>query len=122
MALVQYGNHRTIAILILAKRGSIEPGMIVGEHMGQALTAGELVRLYETGQLETANSNYRGLPWFSDGKVTDIVQNFDPAELFNPGRDGGRGVVLSAGSGAPFREMKGDYGYGVPVEELISTS
>lgn len=119
MALVQYGNHRTIAIIILSKRGSIAPDTIVGEHMGKALSAAELVHLYDTDQLETGNSNYRGVPWFSDGKVLDIVHNFDPELLFDANRDGGKGVVITSGSGFPFSAMKGDYGYGIPLRELI---
>ena len=40
-------------------------------------------------------------------------------ERFDANRDGGKGVVITSGSGFPFSAMKGDYGYGIPLRELI---
>lgn len=120
MALVLYGNHRTIAVLSLTRRGQISPETVIGENAsGAPLTAGELVHLYESEQLTTGNSNYRGLPWFDDSKVNEIVRNFKLERLFDKSRDGGRGVVLTSGSGRPFRDMKADYGYGASVREFV---
>ena len=84
MPLVYYGNHRTIAVIILTKRGSIPANTVVGEHSGGPLTAGELVNLYDQDELMTANSNSKGVPWFSDSKVRDIVANFKRCRAVQP--------------------------------------
>lgn len=119
MPMLMYGNHRAIACIILHRRGQLPASTVIGEQPNGPLTVGDLVDLYEKDQLTTGNSNYRGIPWFDDNKVMSIVQGLDLSEMFNPSRDGGRGVVLVNRGGHSAREMKSGGGYGISLSAFI---
>lgn len=91
---VWYGTHRTIATVILVKKGKLSPDAVVGTMDGQPLTAKRVVALYESGVLRTANSDHRGVPWFNDSKVKEIVEEFKLPKFFDPRRDEGIGILI----------------------------
>ena len=112
MYAVKLGNHRTVAIIILTKLKKIMPSLEVGVMCGKTLTAGELVRFYDTNQLATLNTNYRGVAWVDESKIEDIVSKFNPAKLFDKNRDDGVGIELQPGGLIKFQDIKIDFGHG----------
>lgn len=120
--LVCFGTHRTIATVIQVKNGTLTPDTVVGKIDGEPLTAKKVVELYDAGLLRTRNSNFRGVPWFSDSKAEEIYSEFDVKKFFDPSRDEGLGVVITSKRRgvAPFSELKGDYGNGESVGAFIA--
>lgn len=112
MYAVKLGNHRSVAIIILTKMKKIMSHLVVGNVGGKALTAGELVRLFDSKQLATLNTNFRGVPWVDESKIEGIVNNFNPALLFDGDRDGGVGVELQVGGRISYHSIKVDFGHG----------
>ena len=66
------GTHRTIAIVILFKRGLVSRDLNVGffRNNGGKITAGELSDAFDAGRLRAAQ------PYFVPAKVEDIVRDF----------------------------------------------
>lgn len=119
MYAVKLGNHRSVAIIILTKQKKIIPNLEIGKIDGKPLTAGELVRLYDTKQLATLNSNFRGVPWVDESKIEEIVRHFNPAKLFDKSRDFGVGVELKSGGRLSYQDVRVDFGHGALLTDYL---
>lgn len=91
---IVHGTHRTVAAVVLVKRGKLMRSSIVGKRDQDPLTAGELVDLYDSDRLAILNRSYRGVPWYDLGKVKSILREFDLTRFFDPGRDDGTGIWI----------------------------
>lgn len=118
---VKLGNHRTVAIIILTKTKKIMPNLEIGKVVGKTLTAGELVRLFDTKQLGTLNTNYRGVAWVDETKIEDIVNKFNPVKLFDKSRDDGVGVELQPGGRIKFQDVRVDFGHGELLTDYLKS-
>lgn len=116
---VKLGNHRVLALIILAKKNKISLNLKIGKIDVKTLVVSELVRLYNQNQLATLNTNFRGIPWIDESKVEDIVNNFSPEKLFDQSRDGGVGVELHLGGSISYQDIKVDYGHGDPLPTYL---
>ena len=109
---VKLGNHRAVAVIILTKKNRITRNLTVGKIRDKDLTAGELVRLYDSKQLSTDNTNYRGIAWVDESKIEDIVTGFKADLLFDKNRDGGVGIEIKFGGRVKYQDVRIDFGHG----------
>lgn len=97
------------------------PNLEVGKVLGKTLTAGELVRLFDTKQLSTLNTNFRGIAWVDETKIEEIVSKFNPAKLFDKNRDDGVGVELQPGGIIKFQDIRVDFGHGELLTDYLTS-
>jgi RHS repeat-associated protein len=113
---VTQGNHRATAAMM---DPNLPGNTVVGsDNTGtrpKPLTKDGLRGMLGRGELGTANSNYRGDPWINEGKVNDMLrEGFDPARAMADG-----GVQVENRAAHKFSDIKGDYGHGAPIQEIM---
>ncbi|MCA9671779.1 MAG: hypothetical protein KC503_39540 [Myxococcales bacterium] len=96
---IVHGTHRSVAVIVLVKRGKLTRASIVGKIDDNPLTAGELVDIYDSDRLMILNRNYRGAPWYDLGKVKALLREFELSRFFDPARDGGTGIWICSDRG-----------------------
>ncbi|MCB0404105.1 MAG: hypothetical protein KDD51_04915 [Bdellovibrionales bacterium] len=120
---VTYGTHRTVAIVVLVRRGELAPSAVVGQIDGIPLTAGHLTALYASGELQANNSDRNGRPWFQAARVEQMTRHFSLERLFDPHYDFGVGVVLASEQPArPEFSETTDFGRGTTARAFIDAN
>lgn len=100
---VDYGNHRAAAAIIMYYKGELEASTIIGEKRFidcsiEPLTVGELIVAFQNETLHTNNKDTRGRPWIDFFKVDAIIRDFDIDLFFETERkldsDNVKGIIL----------------------------